>query len=150
MIRGVAGTLSTSYVPKKWRRTPLVLLTSLARELDDLMEDIFRCQLVVVSMHGWLRSSDSSGNVLPCRWSSRKVLPKADVAIFSDDDLDDEDQILNWADICPVATHTKGRRGCSVYFEKIRHDLPAFPANEVDPTEAGDVFAAAYLIRFQE
>ena len=96
MISGVADKLSTSDVPNEWRRAPLVLLTPLAQELDYSMADIFKCQLVGVSTQGWLRTWDSSGNVLPCRWSGEEVLPKTDVAIFSDDDLKDDDQILNW------------------------------------------------------
>ncbi len=149
-IRGVAGTLSASDVPPDWRRTPLVLLAPLAQELDDSVADIFRQQTVGASIQGWLRSWDSSGQVSPSRWSGINVLPKTAAAIFSDDDLADEDQILDWSGLCPVTIRTQGRRGCSVYYDGLRHDLPAYPAHEVDPTGAGDAFAAAYLVRFQE
>jgi sugar/nucleoside kinase (ribokinase family) len=45
---------------------------------------------------------------------------------------------------------TRGRRGLRVYSGADVHDLPAFPATEVDPTGAGDVFAAAFLIALRE
>jgi sugar/nucleoside kinase (ribokinase family) len=72
------------------------------------------------------------------------------VAVFSDDDSPGEEQIANWAELCPVVIHTHGGQGCSVHVDGQRHHLPAFPTGEVDPTGAGDVFTAAYLIRFQE
>jgi sugar/nucleoside kinase (ribokinase family) len=47
-----------------------------------------------------------------------------------------------------VVTH--GPRGATVYHGgEVRH-LPTRPAHEVDPTGAGDVFAAAFLVRLHE
>jgi sugar/nucleoside kinase (ribokinase family) len=45
---------------------------------------------------------------------------------------------------------TRGRRGLRVYSGADIYDLPAFPATEVDPTGAGDVYAAAFLIALRE
>ena len=149
-ILGVAGKLSAGDVPPDWRRAPLVLLGPLAQELDDSLAGAFRRQTVGASMQGWLRSWDETGKVSPRRWSGAGVLPKMAVAIFSDDDSPEQEQIATWAGLCPVVIHTHGGQGCSVHVEGRWHDLPAFPANEVDPTGAGDVFAASYLIRFQE
>lgn len=149
-IRGVAGKLSASDVPPAWRRTPLVLLGPLAQELEDSMAEAFRSQTVGASIQGWLRRWDDAGNVSPRLWTGAGVLSRMAFAVFSDDDSPDEDQIASWAELCPVVIHTHGGQGCSVHVEGQWHQLPAFPANEVDPTGAGDVFAAAYLIRFRE
>ena len=149
-ILGVGGKLSASDVPPDWRRAPLVLLGPLAQELEDSVAGAFRCQSVGASIQGWLRSWDSTGKVSPCRWSGAGVLPGMAVAVFSDDDSPGEEQIANWAELCPVVINTHGGQGCSVHVEGQLHHLPAFPTGEVDPTGAGDVFTAAYLIRFQE
>jgi len=149
-ILGVAVNLSDSDVPPDWRRAPLVLLGPVARELEDSNASAFGRQTVGASIQGWLRSWDDTGKVSPRRWSGDGLLPGMAVAIFSDDDSPEEDQIANWAELCPVLIHTHGGQGCSVHVEGRWHHLPAFPANEVDATGAGDVFAAAYLIRFQE
>ena len=72
------------------------------------------------------------------------------VAVFSDDDSPEEEQIADRAELCTVVIHTHGGQGRSVHVEGQWNHLSAFHTNEVDPTAAGDVFAAAYLIRFQE
>ena len=149
-IRGVGGKLSASDVPPKWLRTPLVLLGPLAQELEDSVAGVFRSQTVGASIQGWLRGWNETGEVSPCRWSGAGVLPRVAFAVFSDDDSPEEDQIADWAELCTVLIHTHGGQGCSVPLESQWHHLPAYPVNEVDPTGAGDVFAAAYLIRFQE
>ena len=51
---------------------------------------------------------------------------------------------------CETVAVTMGRDGCVVAGSKERLRLPAPAVKVVDATGAGDVFAAAYLIRFQE
>jgi 1D-myo-inositol 3-kinase len=45
---------------------------------------------------------------------------------------------------------TRAERGATAYQAGESCHYPARPAEEVDPTGAGDVFAAAYLIRLTE
>jgi 1D-myo-inositol 3-kinase len=46
---------------------------------------------------------------------------------------------------------TRGARGCTVFQQgREPFDSPAFHAHEFDPTGAGDVFTAAFLIRLHE
>ena len=45
---------------------------------------------------------------------------------------------------------TRGYRGADVHCRGERRQIDAFPANAVDVTGAGDVFAAAFLIRLGE
>jgi sugar/nucleoside kinase (ribokinase family) len=45
---------------------------------------------------------------------------------------------------------TKGKEGARVYSQGDIYDLPAFAAFEVDPTGAGDVYAAAFLLALRE
>jgi sugar/nucleoside kinase (ribokinase family) len=40
--------------------------------------------------------------------------------------------------------------GARIHFDGAWHNMEAFPENEVDPTGAGDVFAAAFLARLHE
>jgi len=58
----------------------------------------------------------------------------------------DEQVIQTYARMADILVVTKGARGATVYHRgEVRH-FPAFETIEVDPTGAGDVFAAAYLI----
>jgi len=41
---------------------------------------------------------------------------------------------------------TDGRHGATLFQHGTTERFPAFPASEVDPTGAGDVFAAAFLV----
>jgi sugar/nucleoside kinase (ribokinase family) len=49
-----------------------------------------------------------------------------------------------------ISVLTKGPKGCVVFANGIEKHVPGFPAREVDPTGAGDVFAGAFLVRLQE
>ena len=49
-----------------------------------------------------------------------------------------------------IAIMTQGPRGCMVYVDGQATQVPGFPVQEIDPTGAGDVFAAAFLIRLEE
>lgn len=40
----------------------------------------------------------------------------------------------------------RGAAGCSVYSAAGRRDIPAFPTEEIDPTGAGDAFAAGFVV----
>jgi sugar/nucleoside kinase (ribokinase family) len=50
----------------------------------------------------------------------------------------------------PIVAVTRGWRGVTILTRDARHDVPALPREEVDPTGAGDVFAAAFLVRYHE
>jgi sugar/nucleoside kinase (ribokinase family) len=45
---------------------------------------------------------------------------------------------------------TRGARGATIFTDASREHVPAAPAREVDPTGAGDVFAAAFLVAIHE
>jgi sugar/nucleoside kinase (ribokinase family) len=83
-------------------------------------------------------------------WEGREVLPHVDAAVVSGDDVAEDRLIELWAGLAPALIVTMGARGARLNFEgRWRHIAP-FPTREVDPTGAGDVFAAAFLIRYAE
>jgi sugar/nucleoside kinase (ribokinase family) len=56
-------------------------------------------------------------------------------------------EIARWTDVL-VLTEAAG--GCTIYAGNACVHVSALPATPVDPTGAGDVFAAAFFIRFWE
>jgi sugar/nucleoside kinase (ribokinase family) len=62
----------------------------------------------------------------------------------------DASLIDHYARHCRVTVVTEGYRGCSVLIGGERVQLSTRPANETDPTGAGDVFAAAFFVRLHE
>ena len=150
LIKSVAGPIAPHDVPSEWRSIRLVLLGPLADEVDYALARHFPDSLVIASIQGWLRSWDSDGRVAPKHWDGTDVLPYLDAAVVSISDIGDRQVINLWADIAPVLIVTKGSDGARLHSRGDWHEIAPFSAQEVDPTGAGDVFAAAYLIRYQE
>jgi sugar/nucleoside kinase (ribokinase family) len=149
LLKGVGGPISAADVPAEWRSAPLVLLGPLARELSYDLARRFPGSIVVASIQGWLRQWDSDGRVSPARWDGKEVLPYVD-AILSIEDIGDHSLIDLWKGMASALIVTLGGEGARLHFNGKWHHIEAFPTKEVDPTGAGDVFAAAYLIRYRE
>ena len=149
-IEAVAGPIGPDDVPAEWRDAPHVLIGPLANEIAPGVARLFPGSVVVAALQGWLRQWDSAGVVTPRPWDGGDVLPHVDAAVVSREDPADPAEIDRWADIAPVLIVTLGDRGARLHTRGEWHDIPAFPAREVDPTGAGDVFAAAYAVSFRE
>ena len=137
-------------VPPEWLSAPLVLLGPLVGEVSYDLARAFPDALVVASLQGWLRQWDRKGLVGPASWDGIEVLPHVDAAVCSDEDFEDHHLLDRWKTLTPVLIVTMGSEGARLHFEGAWHHVEPFPVREVDPTGAGDVFAAAYLIRYRE
>jgi sugar/nucleoside kinase (ribokinase family) len=153
-----AADLEEADVPSEWRQAPIVLLGPLAQELSPSFVTLFPRRsgaLIAATPQGWLRRWDAEGRVLPTHWNAaQQVLPHLDVLILSHDDLlpfaegsrSEADAILaRWSEQVPLLVATDGRHGATLFRQGARQRFPAYPVQEVDPTGAGDVFAAAFL-----
>lgn len=151
-VDGVAESLSPSDVPGKWNKARSVLLGPLVGEVSVEFARHFPNALVVASLQGWLRrwDSDPTGLVTPHRWPGLAVLPYVDAAVVSAEDIVDDDQVAQWAELVPILVVTEGSHGARLHTEGCWHNVPAFAAQEVDPTGAGDVFAAALALMLLE
>jgi 1D-myo-inositol 3-kinase len=151
-LRSVADRLAASDLPPAWKRASIVLLGPLVGELGMDWLGAFAHSLVGVVPQGWMRQWDRTGLVASRAWDEASlILPRVDVVVFSEDDVSrDEVAIRYYASLARVAVVTHGRRGATVFYRGVEKRFPAFRAREVDPTGAGDVFAAAFLVRLNE
>ncbi len=153
-----AGEQSSDDVPEQWRDAPIVLLGPLAQEISPAFVSLFPRRpgsIVAATPQGWLRRWDENGRVWPTPWqAAEQVLPLLDVLILSHDDLlpfadgnrvAADAMLAHWSLTVPLLVATDGRHGATLFQQGIAERFPAFPAHEVDPTGAGDVFAAAFL-----
>jgi sugar/nucleoside kinase (ribokinase family) len=153
-----SDSLEETDVPESWRSAPIVLLGPLAQELTPDFVSLFPRHpgaLIAATPQGWLRRWDPDGRVWPTLWlAAEQVLPLLDVLILSHDDLlpfadgkrTEADAILTrWSMHVPLLVATDGRHGATLFRRGTTKRFPAYTANEVDPTGAGDVFAAAFL-----
>ena len=152
LILGVAGALLPYHVPVEWKNAEIAYLCPIADEVQPALVHCFDRALIGVTPQGWMRQWDESRQVRPKRWdSAQSILPYADVLILSVEDIaaypEDLEKYIQWTRIVVL---TKGKRGATLYENGEILESVAYPVNEVDPTGAGDVFAAAFLIKYHE
>jgi 1D-myo-inositol 3-kinase len=153
-----AAQVQDEDVPESWRAAPVILLGPLVQELAPECVTLFpRRQGVIVAAtpQGWLRRWDDDGRVWPTPWSAaEQVLPALDVLILSHDDLlpfadgnrkEADAMLARWSMHVPLLVATDGRYGATLFQRGLTEHFPAYFITEVDPTGAGDVFAAAFL-----
>lgn len=149
-IHARAETLFAEDVPQDWRNATIVQLGLIADEVDFSIFKVFPNVLIGATIQGWLRKWDHTGKVSPkaMDWSK---LAAADVVIMSDADIEGfENAIPTIASYVDVLVITQGANGAAVYNKSIEHHFPSYPVNEVDSTGAGDVFTAAFLVKYAQ
>jgi hypothetical protein len=151
-IKAVAERITVEAIPPQWHYSPTVQLGPLTQELDEEMIHLFKGSLIGVTPQGWMRRWDDEGRVSPIAWAApEKVLPFARVLILSEEDVGgDMALIQEYVELAEIVVVTAGWKGSTVYHGSQRRYFPAREVIAVDPTGAGDVFAAAYLIRLEE
>lgn len=151
-IEAIANPLSFRHLLTEWRDAPLVHLAPVAGEIDPDVLKGFPRAFLGVTPQGWMRAWDGQGLISAAPWSNAEpVLDRADAVVFSADDVADSAEIVRWAGRARVMVVTHGRAGAIVYHKRQAHHSPAFQAGrEVDPTGAGDVFAAAFFVRLAQ
>ena len=149
-LEAVAADIGPADVPEEWLGAPMVLLGPVVGELAPELARRFLGSTVVASLQGWLRTWDADGLVAPSPWRGDDLLPDASAAVVAESDIADAADAAHWARLAPLLIVTRGALGSTVHKGARTHEVHAFPANELDPTGAGDVFAAAFLIRYHE
>lgn len=162
-LRERAPMLELADIPPSWLAVPIILLGPLAQEIPlTLLQSLPRSagSLLAATPQGWLRRWDDDGHVWPTPWeAAEEMLPLLDVLILSHDDLlpfannkrDVADTMLaDWSMRVPLLIATDGRYGATLFEHGKTTRFPAYPAIEVDPTGAGDVFAAAFLVHLHQ
>ncbi len=146
-----AADLDTSDLPAAWKGADLALLGPVVNEVDPYLAAEFSEGAVGAAAQGWLRERGADGEVSPSRWEDASlVLPHVQALFVSQEDVAPfEADAVEWFQRIPLGVVTLGSRGAHLFVNGERHFIEADPADEVDPTGAGDVFAAAFLIEYQ-
>lgn len=145
-----ANTITAQDVPTNYRDSKIVLLGSIAKEIDFNIVDLFPDALIGAVVQGMMRKWDENGLVSPevMDWD---LLNKVDIVLLSDDDLRGFEQhlpeIISQVD---QVVMTMGSGGAYIYTNNERLFYPAFPTEVKDATGAGDVFTTAYLLKYNE
>lgn len=147
-----ARTLEVSMLPPAWRRARQVHFGPIAYEVEPAFADLFAQTPLCVTPQGWMRHREPDGRVRQVPWdAAARVLPRADLTVLSVEDIRHDPGLEPvFAALAPVMVMTRAEQGGIVYIHGEPHTYAAYPAEQVDPTGAGDVFATAlHIVRYQ-
>ena len=155
-----ATSLSYEDVPVEWWGAPIIHLGPVARELPLLSLSanthfLSRPEcLLGITPQGWMRSWDASGNVsqsaLPIS-TALLDLPSNAFLVLSSEDLGYRPRLrTRYAALAPLVAITQGAGEAHIYERGRTSRVAALRARSVDPTGAGDVFAAALFVSYKE
>jgi len=150
-VRSIASPLTADDVPDDWRDASLCLLAPVVDEVDPLMATLFTDGAVGAAAQGWVRHVKPDGLVIPRAWTSPERLLQSVQALFlsREDIRGQEAEAAEWFQRMPVGVLTADRVGALLFVNGERYEVQPRAAREVDPTGAGDVFAATFLIQYQ-
>ena len=145
-VRGVATPISTKDIPADLLGAPLVHLAPIADEVNPQIAHSFKDATVLLTLQGWLRRWDADGRVHFKRWYDPDVLKSIDIVVFSEEDIVESPQLE--AEFAGSVKHlfvTRAEKGGTYYHDGEAFEYTTPQVELVNPTGAGDVFAAALL-----
>lgn len=150
--------ITAADIPPALRDPRAVLLGPLVNEITSDVAAIFdNDSLVAAVPQGWMRQWDETGRVSAKPWQNpEEILPHLSVLVLSLEDIAyDLSRLEPWFSHVGLIVLTEYHEGSTIYQRQsdgsiTQSKIPPRPANEVDPTGAGDVFATAFVIRLQE
>lgn len=145
-VRGVAAPITRADIPAGFMGAPLVHFAPIAGEIDPVIAHDFKDSTTLLTLQGWLRAWDDTGRVHFKRWFDPDVLKSIDIVVFSEEDIVESPQME--AEFAGAVRHlfvTRAEKGGTYYRDgvPIAYDTPQVEL--VNPTGAGDVFAASLL-----
>jgi len=106
----------------------------------------FTNSMVLLTLQGWLRQWDADGRVHFRRWHDADVLKSIDMTVFSEEDIiESPDMESDFAGTVEHLFLTRAEKGGTYYHNGVPTSYSTPQVELVNPTGAGDVFAASLL-----
>ena len=146
-IQHIAERLDFYHIPETWRKTPIIHLAPVAQEISTTMARQFSDSFLCMTPQGMMREWDSAGHVSPSEWPEADYfLRHLDAAVISVEDAqNNSNRIAEMAAATPILITTDGSNGSTLYIRGQVQHFEAPTVAEVDPTGAGDIFAATFF-----
>jgi 1D-myo-inositol 3-kinase len=146
-VTALAPKVIPEQIPFSWARPNVLFVGPVMGEVDlGAWKQAVQPGILAIGVQGFIRKRSDS-RVVPFRWSPfPEDLAGVDVAVLSEEDLVGQGDLLERlrASI-PIVAVTRERRGCDIITAKGSCWIGIHPARVVDPTGAGDSFAAGFL-----
>lgn len=145
-----AHLLGIEDIPSITPPPKIVHLGPVANEIDPQILSLFPGSFKCLTPQGWFRQIGADNLVQAQTWKdSDATLAEADVAVISLEDVQyDERIIARMAGAIPVFVVTENFKGARVYWHNDARYFKAPKVKYEDDTGAGDIFAAAFFIRY--
>ncbi len=152
VVTARADDVDLQALPDEWVDPEVLLLGPLVGELGGVAATALAAGCVGAIAQGYVRAIDSGGRVSAKEWvRPERDLSGVHVLFLSEHDLPDADaRARELLAHVPMIALTRGWRGLTLLTREGMHEVPSLPRPEVDPTGAGDVFAAGFLVRYHE
>jgi len=151
-VLSIAEKISQEDMPETANSPGILHLGPVADEIDPAVIDEFPAAFVGVTPQGWMRQRGEENVVNFKHWDSAQyVISRSNAVVISVEDVrGDEELIQEYAQIAKVLAVTEGDLGARIYWHgDVRH-FSAPQVNVVDPTGAGDIFAAVFFDRLEK
>ncbi len=147
VLEALAAPLTLADLPPTWQEVELLHLAPVMGECDASLLDV-KAAFRGLTPQGFLRRVGDDGSVSPSRWSeAMSWLPHCDAVVLSVEDVGGEvSEVERWAAQVPVLVLTNGAAGGWFFVRGKRRPYAACPARMLDPTGAGDIFAASFFV----
>jgi hypothetical protein len=148
-VSAIAQHLESSHLAAPWRTPDLLHLAPVVGEVDlRAWLGVVSARLVGLGVQGCVRAVLPGGKVSQPRWEfDRADLAGVSAACLGEDDLDGQGDLLDrLAAAVPIVAFTHSGRGCDVIVRGRTRRLGVYRTCEIEPTGAGDVFAAGFLL----
>lgn len=148
-LRARGGSIGAKDLPPGWGQADLLMLAPVLSEVEPTIALGVEHTLLGISAQGWFRETNLDGPVrLKPWWQVLPRIPGEAIVTISEEDLGGSDEgASELADRCRVLALTKASNGADVFYGGRRLHVPAPARAEIDPTGAGDIFAAVFFLR---
>lgn len=149
VVHHCAAIISSEDIPQEWLHATIIHLGPVANEINPTIIEQLPDKFIGLTPQGWMRIWGQNGHVRYRPWQSpEQLLQRADAVVLSVEDVQgNEDQINEYAQKTRVLVVTEGFNGARIYWNGDIHHVSAPKVEVVDPTGAGDIFAAIFFAR---
>lgn len=154
VISGQASCIGLKDVPESWRAARIVHLGPIAQEIEYGLPLAFTTGLLGITPQGWMRSWDAQGQVTQLAYPVPEALvslPRNACLVLSVEDLNGNTTLIeDYLKLARVTVITQGGDAAYVSQDHELKMVATLSARSIDPTGAGDVFAAALFTCYAE
>ncbi len=142
---------SLGMLGQRGRNASTIFVGPLLNELPLNCRSWFWADFACLIPQGWFRVVGADGVITLAAPDVARIIGPWDLVVLSHEEADAVTDLDPWKQLTRMLAVTRGSRGATVYSEGQEHEIAAIkPPAVVDTTGAGDVWSAAFTIRYNE